>query len=103
MTVASMPRLSAVEAIERYGKCLELVPIDPHFHDISVGLYSKEGVATVWTFSRREGVEGRIEQVRDQLAKLGDMDAGRGDAQPAEAALRHDSPATPQVPDDAGR
>ena len=47
MTVASMPRLSAVEAVERYGKCLELVPIDPHFHHISIGLYSREGVATV--------------------------------------------------------
>ena len=78
MTVASMPRLSAVEVVEMYGKCLELVPIDPHFHDISVGLYSKGGIATVWTFSRREGVEGRIERVRDQLAKLGDMDALEG-------------------------
>ena len=78
MTVASMPRLSAVEAIEEYGKCLELVPIDPHFHDISIGLYSKGGVATVWTFSRREGVETRIEQVRDQLTKLGDMEPVEG-------------------------
>ena len=78
MTVASMPRLSAVEAIERYGKCLELVPIDPYFHDISIGLYSKEGIATVWTFSRMEGVEARIEQVRDQLVKLGDMEPVEG-------------------------
>ena len=59
MTVASMPRLSAVEAVERYGKCLELVPIDPHFHDISIGLYSKGDLATAWTFSRREGVGAR--------------------------------------------
>ena len=78
MTVASMPRLSAVEAVEMFGKCLELVPIDPFFHDISIGLYSKGGIATVWTFSRREGVEGRIEQVRGQLAKLGDMDGLEG-------------------------
>lgn len=78
MTVATMPRLSAVEAIEEYGKCLELVPIDPHFHDISVGLYSREGVATVWTFSRRQGVETRIEQIRDQLVKLGDMEPVEG-------------------------
>ncbi len=78
MTVAGMPRLSAVEAVEKYGKCLELVPIDPHFHDISIGLYSKGGIATVWTFSRRDGVEARIEQVRDQLAKLGDMEPVEG-------------------------
>jgi hypothetical protein len=78
MTVASAPRLNAVEVIETYGKCLELVPIDPHFHNISIGLYFKGDIATVWTFSRREGVEARIEQVRDQLAKLGDMDAVEG-------------------------
>ena len=79
MTVATMPpRLSAVEVIEEYGTCLELVPIDPHFHDISIGLYSKGGIATVWTFSRRDGVEERIERVRDQLAKLGDMDPLEG-------------------------
>lgn len=78
MTVASVPRLSAVEVVETYGKCLELVPIDPYFHDISIGLYSKVGIATVWTFSRREGVEERIERVRNQLAKLGDLDALEG-------------------------
>ena len=78
MTVASMPRLSAVEVIETYGTCLELVPIDPHFHNISIGLYFRGDIATVWTFSRREGVEARIEQVRDQIAKLGDMDAVEG-------------------------
>ena len=73
MTVAERrPRI--MEVIERYGRCLELVPIDPHFHDISVALYEKDGTATVWTFSRREGVEGRIRQIRDQLAALGYMD-----------------------------
>ena len=73
MTVAERrPRI--MEVIERYGKCLELVPIDPHFHDISVALYEKDGTATVWTFSRREGVEGRIRQIRDQIAALGYME-----------------------------
>ena len=73
MTVARIPQLRAVEVVERFGKCLELVPIDPHFHDISVGLYAKDRIATVWTFSRRDGAAGRIEQVRDQLAALGDL------------------------------
>ena len=73
MTVAERsPRIT--EVIERYGRCLELVPIDPNFHDISVSLYEKDGTATVWTFSRREGVEGRIRQIRDQLAALGYME-----------------------------
>ena len=26
---------------KRYGQCLELVPLDRRFHDISVGLYVK--------------------------------------------------------------
>ncbi len=77
MNDAAAP-LRAVEVVERYGKCLELVPIDPHFHDISVGLYAKDVIATVWTFSRREGVEKRIEQIRNQLADLGDLDPAPG-------------------------
>ena len=51
------------EVIEEYGKCLELVPIDPHFKNISVSLYEKNNVATVWTFSRKNGVSKRIEQI----------------------------------------
>tara|TARA_Y100000590_G_scaffold203129_1_gene230475 strand:+ start:3050 stop:3715 length:666 start_codon:yes stop_codon:yes gene_type:complete len=62
------------EVIEEYGKCLELIPIDPHFKNISVSLYEKNNVATVWTFSRKSGVSKRIEQIRDQLAKLGDLE-----------------------------
>ena len=60
-----------LEVMERYGRCLELVSLDPNFHDISVGLYEKDGVATVWTFSRIDGVEVRIRKIRDQLVSLG--------------------------------
>ena len=35
-------RLRPAEVIERYGQCLELVPLDRRFHDISVGLYVKD-------------------------------------------------------------
>ena len=59
--------------LETYGQCIELVPLDPNFHDISVGLYFKDGVGTVWTFARRSGVEGRIEKIRDQLVALGGL------------------------------
>ena len=73
MTAAERrPRIT--EVIERYGRCLELVPIDPNFHDISVSLYERDGIATIWTFSRWDGVEDRIRQIRDQLAALGDME-----------------------------
>ncbi len=67
-------KLSQVEeVIERYGRCVELVPMDPHFHNITVGLYEKDGVLTVWTYSRKPGVEDRIEKIRDQLCKLGGL------------------------------
>ena len=64
-----------LKVVEKYGRCAELVPIDPNFHQISVGLYLKGGIGTVWTFSNKLGVEARIEQIRDQLVKLGGMKA----------------------------
>ncbi len=51
-------RLRPAEVIERYGQCLELVPLDRRFHDISVGLYVKDDICTIWTFSQREGSRG---------------------------------------------
>ena len=68
-------RLRPAEVIERYGQCLELVPLDKRFHDISVGLYVKGDVCTIWTFSQREGVEDRIREIRDQMIALGGMEA----------------------------
>ena len=61
------------EVIEKYGKCLELVPLDKHFHDISVGLYVKGPICTVWTYSNKPGVSDRIREIRDQMAVLGGM------------------------------
>jgi hypothetical protein len=71
-------RLRPAEVINRYGQCLELVPLDRRFHDISVGLYVKDGVCTVWTFSQREGVEDRIREIRDQMIALGGMEVVGG-------------------------
>ena len=71
-------RLRPAEVIERYGQCLELVPLDRRFHDISVGLYVKDGICTIWTFSRKEGVEERIREIRDQMIALGGMEAIEG-------------------------
>ena len=62
------------EVLSRYGRCLELVPIDPNFENISVGLYVKGSVCTVWTFSRKSGAQERVEQVRGQLVALGGME-----------------------------
>ena len=54
---------------------MELVPLDKRFHDISIGLYVKNGVCTIWTYSRREGVADRIREIRDQVIALGGMEA----------------------------
>ena len=59
--------------IEKYGQCIELVPLDPNFHDISVGLYFKEGVGTIWTFAQNPGVMNRLERIRNQLVVLGGL------------------------------
>lgn len=72
-TSKTRPRGQVVELLERYGQCVELVPLDPNFHDISVSLLVKDGIATVWTFSRKPGVDGRIRQIRDQLVALGGL------------------------------
>ena len=76
--IETLERLRPVEVINRYGRCLELVPMDPNFENISVGLYVKDGICTIWTFSRKPGVEARLEQIRDQLVALGGMEAIEG-------------------------
>ncbi|MDP6822872.1 MAG: hypothetical protein QF554_06230 [Dehalococcoidia bacterium] len=73
--MTTLETLSAREVITRYGDCVELVPMDPNFHDISVGLYERDGVSTVWTFSRRPGVEERMRNIVDRLINLGGMEA----------------------------
>ena len=60
------------------GNRIELVPMDPHFHDISVGLYREEldGVSTyrVHTFSSIEGSSERIEFIVAAMVVLGGME-----------------------------
>ncbi|HCV28434.1 MAG TPA: hypothetical protein QGI07_08990 [Dehalococcoidia bacterium] len=72
--MTTLELLSAREVVTRYGHCVELVPMDPNFHDISVGLYERDGVSTVWTFSRRPGVEERIRDIVERLVQLGGME-----------------------------
>ena len=68
-------QLRVADVIERYGKCLELVPTDPHFHNVSIGLYVKDDACTVWTFSRKPGAQERIRRITDQLVALGGLEA----------------------------
>ena len=62
-----------IEVISKYGKCIELVSMDKYYNNISIGLYLKDDVFTVWSFDSSKGSKDRIKQIRDQLVKLGDM------------------------------
>ena len=65
------------------GKRIELIPIDPHFHDISIGLYCqqivnattgrKSPVFLVHTYSHISGAAERIEGVKAAMQILGGM------------------------------
>ena len=64
------------------GRRIELVPLDPHFEDISIGLYRQQDdtgpVYQVYTYSRREGVEDRIAFVVKAMGVLGGMEPASG-------------------------
>ena len=47
--------------------------MDPHFHGISVGLYLKDNVCTLWSYSGKPGLEERIAAIRDQFVALGGL------------------------------
>ena len=71
-------RVRVVDIVSLYGQCVELVSIDPNFHDITVGLYEKAGTFTVWTYSHKPGVQKRIGVIRGQLAVLGGLEPVEG-------------------------
>ena len=48
------------EVKKKFGKCLELVSMDPNFHDVSVGLFVKNDILTVWSYSRKDQINKRI-------------------------------------------
>lgn len=64
------------------GRRIELVPLDPHFGDISIGLYRQRDdagpVYRVFTYSRREGVEDRIDFMVKAMGVLGGMEPASG-------------------------
>ena len=59
--------------LEEIGNCMELVPMDPNFNNVSVGLYVKGKVLTVWSFSRAAGVQERLRAIRDKMVELGGL------------------------------
>ena len=91
-TIARRGRVA--QRIAEIGNCLELVPMDPHFGGVSVGLYVKDGVCTVWSFSRAEGVGERLRAIRDQMVKLGGVEPvdGQGNQLVFPCGMIHERP-----------
>ena len=60
------------------GRRIELVPLDPHFEDVSIGLYRQqddgEPAYRVHTYSLRPGADGRIAFVARAMKVLGGME-----------------------------
>ena len=61
------------QKITELGNCIELVSMDPHFHNISVGLFKKGNILTIFSFSKIESIEERIKVIRDRCCLLGDI------------------------------
>ena len=63
------------------GRRIELVPMDPHFHNISIALYRQEAgdgpVFQVHSYSNREGTRQRVEFVARAMARSGWPGASR--------------------------
>lgn len=66
------------------GKRIELVPMDPHFHDITIGLYRQDvdgnSSFRVHTYSGIDGVRRRIAFVVQAMEVLGGMQPVESDA-----------------------
>ena len=74
MALVNYECLGPSQVIRKYGKCLELVPLDKHFENISVGLYVKNKTCTVWSFSNKTGTEERVAQIRNLLVDMGGLE-----------------------------
>ena len=61
------------EVKKKFGKCLELVSMDPNFHDVSVGLFVKNDILTVWSYSRKDQINKRLNSIRDKMVEFGGL------------------------------
>lgn len=64
-------------SIVNIGRRVELVPIDPHFKDITIGLYLQQidnrAIYRVHTYSRLDGAATRIQEVVQSMRTLGGL------------------------------
>jgi hypothetical protein len=69
------------------GHRVELVSMDPHCGDISVGLYRRDTpsgpVGVVHSYSTRPGTTERLDSIRDALVLLGGLERVDADPDPA--------------------
>ena len=49
--------MNVKQKISELGNCIELVSMDPHFHNISVGLFRKGNLLTIFSFSNKESIK----------------------------------------------
>ena len=61
------------EVRKNYGKCLELVSMDPNFNNISVGLFIKKDILTVWSYSKKDQINDRLNSIRDKMVEFGGL------------------------------
>ena len=67
--------------IQDIGRRIELISMDPHFHEISIGLYRQDGKTPrflLHTYSKIEGAPGRLSFIQQAMAILGGMDEDDG-------------------------
>ncbi len=67
------------------GRRIELVSMDPHFHDISIGLYERTSEAggvgyLAHSYARVAGTAGRLDELVGAMARLGGMERLEGEA-----------------------
>lgn len=77
-------RVTGMSLTTDIGRRIELVSMDSHFHDISIGLYRQSGAQgpefLVHTYSGLDGARERVEFVARTMVVLGGMEAVEGDS-----------------------
>ena len=73
MSITNYSGVRPAEVLSQYGRCVELISMDKYYENMSIGLYLKDKIFTIWSFNNSKGVIDRIKQIRDQLINLGDM------------------------------
>ena len=77
------------ERLAKLGRCIELVAVDPHFKQITVGLHLKGRTLSIDTFSTVDGTSERIRVIRDRLCQLADLEPVDGTGHQATMVSRH--------------